>query len=254
MEFRFALAGDPVAHSLSPAMHRAALREAGLEGVYELVRCDPAGFRRLVDILKDGEFSGLNVTMPHKRLAYTLCDRMTDEAGVANSVNTMKVLDSLIWGHSSDVVAFRKAFADVGDPKSIALIGTGGSARAALAAFHGPVYIWGRNAEKIESLKIQFPGRVFPIEDSPAESVVVNCTPLGMKGELLPGGLLERASGLIDLPYGYGETPAVSWANRKGLPVVDGYEFLAVQAAESFLWWTGIPVGPSTMAAAARNG
>jgi shikimate dehydrogenase len=254
MEFRFALAGDPVAHSLSPAMHHAALDEAGLSGGYEVVRCDPAGFRRLVDKLKDGEFSGLNVTMPHKRLAYTLCDHMTDEAGVANSVNTMKVVDSLIWGHSSDVVAFRKAFADVGDPKSIALIGTGGSARAALAAFHGPVYIWGRSAEKIESLKIQFPGRVFPFEDSPAGSVLVNCTPLGMKGELLPAELLEKASGLIDLPYGYGETPAASWANRNGIPVVDGYEFLAVQAAESFLWWTGVPVGPSTMAAAARNG
>jgi shikimate dehydrogenase len=235
-------------------MHQAALDEAGLSGVYELVRCDPAGFRRLVDKLKDGEFSGLNVTMPHKRLAYTLCDHVTDEAGIANSVNTMKALDSLIWGHSSDVVAFRKAFADVGDPKSIVLIGTGGSARAALAAFHGPVYIWGRSAEKIESLKIQFPGRVFPFEDSPAGSVLVNCTPLGMKGELLPAELLEKASGLIDLPYGYGETPAASWATRNGIPVVDGYEFLAVQAAESFLWWTGLLVGPSTMAAAARNG
>ena len=254
MEFRFALAGDPVAHSLSPAMHRAALEEAGLAGVYELVRCDPAEFRALVDKLKAGEFSGLNVTMPHKRLAYTLCDHMTDEAGLANSVNTMKVLGSLIWGHSSDVVAFRKAIVDVGDPKSIILIGTGGSARAALAAFHGPVYVWGRSAEKTESLKIQFPGRVFPFEDSPVGSVLVNCTPLGMKGELLPAMLLEKAGGLIDLPYGYGETPAVSWATGNGLPVVDGYEFLAVQAAESFHWWTGVEVGPSTMAAAARNG
>jgi shikimate 5-dehydrogenase len=66
--------------------------------------------------------------------------------------------------------------------------------------------------------------------------------------------LLEKAGGLIDLPYGYGETPAVSWATGNGLPVVDGYEFLAVQAAESFHWWTGVEVGPSTMAAAARNG
>jgi shikimate dehydrogenase len=254
MEFRFALAGDPVAHSLSPAMHRAALEEAGLVGDYELVRCDPAEFRSLVDRLKDGEFSGLNVTMPHKRLAYTLCDRLSDEADVANSVNTMKVLDSLVWGHSSDVVAFRKSIVDVGDPKSLILIGTGGSARAALAAFHGPVYVWGRSAEKIESLKIQFPGRVFPFEDSPAGSVLVNCTPLGMNGELLPDILLEKAGGLIDLPYGDGETPAVSWATRNGLPFVDGYGFLAVQAAESFHWWTGFNVGPSTMAAAARNG
>jgi shikimate dehydrogenase len=254
MEFRFALAGDPVAHSLSPAMHRAALAEAGLKGGYELFRCDPAGFRSLVDKLKDGAYSGLNVTMPHKRLAYSLCDGLTAEAGVANSVNSMKVQDSMIWGHSSDVVAFRKAIADMGNPKSITLMGTGGSARAALAAFNGPVYAWGRSAEKIESLKIQFPGRIFPFEDSPPGAALVNCTPLGMKGEPLPAMLLENAGGLIDLPYGYGETPAVSWANRYGLPVVDGYEFLAVQAAESFHWWTGVPVALSTMIAAAKNG
>jgi shikimate dehydrogenase len=253
MEFRFALAGDPVAHSRSPAMHHAALQKTGLNGRYELVRCDEVEFRSLVDQLRDGTFSGLNVTMPHKGLAYSLCDRLTDEADAAGSVNTMKAQDSLVWGHSSDVVAFQQALMDVGNPQSIILIGTGGSARAALAAFRGPAYVWGRRSENVESLRVQFPGRVLPFEDSPAESVLINCTPLGMRGEPLPARLLERASGLIDLPYGHGDTPAVSWATRNGLPVVDGYEFLAVQAAESFWWWTGVRVSASSMAAAAKN-
>jgi shikimate dehydrogenase len=254
MEFRFALAGDPVAHSLSPAMHHAALKESGLSGTYDLVQCDEAGFRDLVRLLASGDYSGLNVTMPHKGLAHSLCDDLTPEADTAASVNTMRAGDSSISGHSSDVIAFRKAFAEVGHPTSAILMGTGGSARAALAGFDGEVHLWGRSPERVESFASRYPGRVFPLHDAPAGAVLVNCTPLGMNGEELPSALLESSEALIDLPYGRGETPAVSAARRAGIPLVDGYRFLAVQAAESFRWWTGVEVDIDTMVDAARNG
>ncbi|MEX1038432.1 MAG: hypothetical protein WDZ96_06230 [Acidimicrobiia bacterium] len=254
MEFRFALAGDPVAHSLSPAMHHAALKESGLSGRYDLVRCDEADFRNLVRLLASGKYSGLNVTMPHKGLAHSLCGDLTPEASAAASVNTMQAEGSSISGHSSDVVAFRKAFAEVGQPTSAILLGTGGSARAALAGFDGEVHVWGRSPARIDELAGRYPGRVFRLHDAPPGAVLVNCTPLGMTGEELPSALLESAEALIDLPYGHGETPAVSAARRAGIPVVDGYRFLAVQATESFRWWTGVEVDIDTMVDAARNG
>lgn len=251
MEFRFALAGDPVAHSLSPAMQTAALREAGLDGSYELVQCDPDGFRRLVARLVDGEFSGLNVTMPHKGIAHEVSEHLTAEAEAAASVNTLRAVDGSIHGHSSDVVAFREAFAAMGGPSRIVLMGTGGSARAALAAFSGEALVWGRNPERVEAFAASEGGSV--LGSLPLDYVLVNCTPIGMKGERLPEGLLDSAAGLIDLPYGKTDTAAVVTAREAGIPVVDGLWFLAVQAAESFRWWTGVEVGVATMVDAARN-
>lgn len=252
MEYRFALAGDPVAHSLSPVMQTAALREAGLEGSYELIRCDPESFRRLVGRLAAGEFAGLNVTMPHKGLAYEACDKLTPEAETAASVNTLRAVDGSVHGHSSDVVAFREAFATIGDPSRVVLMGTGGAARAALAAFGGDVLVWGRNPDRVETFVAANRGAV--LDRLPPEYVLVNCTPLGMKGEGIPGRLLDSAAGLIDLPYGSADAPAVIAARTAGIPVVDGLWFLAVQAVESFRWWTGIEVGVDAMVNAARNG
>ncbi len=251
MEYRFALAGDPVAHSLSPAMHTAALRESGLAGSYELVRCDADGFRRLIVRLSDGEFAGLNVTMPHKGMAHELSDHLTPEAENASSVNTLRAVEGSIQGHSSDVVAFRAAFAVLCGPSRVVLMGTGGSARAALAAFTGEVLVWGRNQEKVEAFVAD--NGVSAAESLPPDYVLVNCTPLGMKGEEIPENMLTAASGIIDLPYGAEETPTVMAARAAGIPVVDGLWFLAVQAAESFCWWTGVDVGVDTMLDAARN-
>lgn len=251
MEYRFALAGDPVAHSLSPAMHTAALRESGLAGSYEPIRCDVEGFRHLVQRLVNGEYAGLNVTMPHKGVAHDVCDHLTPEAAAAASVNTLRAAGTSILGHSSDVVAFRQAFAAVGAPSRVIVMGTGGSARAALAAFAGEVFVWGRNRNRVDGFVTDHGG--VALDRLPSSYVLVNCTPLGMRGEDLPEGLVESASGLIDLPYGRMQTPAVSTAHEAGLPVVDGLRFLAVQAAESFHWWTGVEVGVDTMVDATRN-
>lgn len=252
MEYRFALAGDPVAHSLSPAMHTAALRESGLEGSYELVRCDVEGFRDLVERLRTGEYAGLNVTMPHKGVAFEVSNYLTPEAEMAASVNTLRAVEGSIHGHSSDVVAFREAFAAIGETSRVILMGAGGAARAALAAFGGEVLVWGRNPERVEEFVDDNGGAV--LGSLPPAYLLVNCTPLGMRGEKLPEALVGSASGIIDLPYGPQETPAVAAAREKGIPVVDGLWFLAVQAAESFRWWTGVEVGVDTMVDAARNG
>jgi shikimate dehydrogenase len=189
--------------------------------------------------------------MPHKGIAHEISDRLTPEAEAAASVNTLRAVDGSIHGHSSDVVAFREAFAVMGEAPRIVLMGTGGSARAALAAFPGEVLVWGRHSGRVEAFVADNGGAV--LESLPPHYVLVNCTPLGMRGEDLPEGLVESAAGIIDLPYGSGETPAVKASRDAGIPVVDGLWFLAVQAAESFRWWTGVEVGVDTMVDAARN-
>jgi shikimate dehydrogenase len=81
--------------------------------------------------------------------------------------------------------------------------------------------------------------RTIPWGEPLPGAVIVNATPLGMSGERLPPGLVEASVGICDLAYGPAETPAVTEARGRGLPVVDGIEVLVAQAARSFWLWTG---------------
>lgn len=263
MSLRLGVLGDPIGHSLSPQMHSAALESADLTGSYVRRQCDESGFRLLIEELRRGEWDGFNVTMPHKVLAFEMCDFTTSVAGIARSVNTLKMTGETMQGHSSDVVAFQGLFSSSDfESAPILVLGSGGSAAAALACataavFDRAVYVTSRNRESLSHLIDRFDG--LPIEMIPygsvvAGAIVVNATPLGMHGEGLPTGVLDVAAGLIDLPYGPNPTRAVAEAQASSIPVCDGYRFLALQAAESFLWWTGHAADVELMETAARNG
>ena len=94
---------------------------------------------------------------------------------------------------------------------------------------------------------------IVPFSSPVAGSVLINATPLGMKGESLPEGTVQAASGLIDLVYADHPSPAVSMAAALGKPVMDGVEFLVLQAGASFEWWTGRPAPLAVMLSAARK-
>ncbi len=249
---RFALAGDPVEHSRSPVMHQEAFRLTGLTGDYELIRSDRAGFGAVVERLRNGLLDGLNVTMPLKAEACRLADVATPQAGVWMSANTMRCRAGVVEAHSTDIVAFEHLFGSVGGP--IHILGSGASARAALAAVDGsPVYLSARNPDAVSELAATVGGEVIPWGEGVAGSVLVNTTPLGMAGESVPGRAVDVCVAIIDLPYGAKETPLVSHARREGKPVVDGLDFLGIQAAASFEWWTGIGVNSEDLVTVARN-
>lgn len=258
MSYRLALAGDPVEHSLSPAMHQAALHATGLSGSYRLLRCDEDRLRTVVDELRSGAWDGLNVTMPHKRLAAQLADELTPLARRSGSVNTMMMRRGSVWGHSTDAVAVAQALSAppfAGD-SPLLVLGSGGAAAAVLVAADREVFLAARDFEAAKTLASNHPHvdvKLVEFGVAVVGAVVVNATPLGMSGEGLPDGVLDVAGGLIDLPYGPGVTPAVAAGRDRGLPVLDGYQFLAMQAAESFAWWTGRAVEAGVMAEAARN-
>jgi shikimate dehydrogenase len=258
MEYNLALAGRPVKHSLSPVMHTAALEKSGLAGKYVLEECTEDGMRELVGRLRHGDLQGLNVTMPHKALAAELADELTPLARISRSVNSMKMNNGRLWGHSTDATAFQQALglSRFSGDGPVLVLGAGGAAAALLAAVDRSVFVSARDGEKALRLCDRFPSRDCHVVEFGAGVVgalVVNATPLGMAGESLPEGILEVSSGLIDLAYGADETPAVEQAHALGLEVLDGFEFLALQAADSFRWWTGKTVGVGLMAQAARN-
>jgi shikimate dehydrogenase len=241
---RLAVLGDPVAHSLSPVLHTAALRAAGLPGSYVALQVDEPGMAHQAHRLRSGELDGVNITMPHKTTAAHLSDRVAEQARRTGAVNTwVRVADDII-GHNTDVAGVQHAWVWAGlpDDTPVLVLGAGGAAAAAVVALGGRrLFLAARRADSARRL-LALTG--VPAEQAPwghpmPGAVVVNATPLGMKGERLPEGMVDQAAGLFDMAYGHRPTAASARAAELGIPAADGPMMLLGQAIESFRLWTG---------------
>lgn len=249
---RLCLLGDPVAHSRSPAIHRAALAACGITGSYEALTVDADGFSSVIADLRRGGFDGANVTMPHKGAAHRLCDDLAGEAERVGAVNTLAVRGGRLTGWNTDVLGLRRLLTDLPDGPLL-ILGAGGAARAALAASDRPSRVAARAPQRAAAVADRAGRPVHPWGTPWPGAVVINATPLGMHGEPLPSGVLDGAVALVDLAYGLEETPAVRQARGRGLPVVDGITVLVAQAADAFEIWTGVAAPLDVMGAAARQ-
>jgi len=234
------------------------MRHLGIEGSYEARRAGPAELAAAVTELRDGGLDGINITMPLKGEAAAVAETLTAEASVSMSVNTLRHRAGAVEGHSTDVIASRTAFSDerFDGAAPVLILGSGGAAAAALAGASGrTVYVAARDRARAAALlsRVGAEAGLVRFGAGVAGALVVNATPIGMDGEGLPRGVTGPASGIIDLAYGFEETRTVSEARRSGLPVMDGVEFLVLQAAASFEWWTGLSAPVEVMLQAARK-
>ena len=139
---------------------------------------------------------------------------------------------------------------------SILILGSGGAAASALVACDGmTVSVSARSEAKarrlVESTRVE--ARVIEWESVVPGALILNATPIGMRGEALPQGLLAAAGGVFDMTYGSGPSPALLEARRYGLPNADGIDLLAAQAEESFHVWTGLRPPEGLFERVARN-
>lgn len=238
-------------------MHEAALAALGIEGRYLARRVDRAGLEAAAAELRRGELDGANITMPHKARAAELADDLTATAARAGSVNTWVARRGRILGDTTDVPGLTTAAERCGLPAEgpVLVLGAGGAAAAALVAFAGrPLALVARRPEAAVELARRVGVEATVLRWGEAvEAVVVNATPLGMAGESLPPGLVESATGLVDMAYGPTATPAVRAALGRGIPVVDGIAMLAAQAEVAFRLWTGRDAPVGLMEAVARK-
>ena len=230
----------------------------GIDGSYVARRVRAGELGGVIAELRNGSLDGVNVTMPLKTEAAALADVLTDEAGESGSVNTMRLRSGVVEGHSTDVVASSRAFSDERFDQSAAILilGCGGAAAAAVIGADGrDLYVAARKIERASALVERVGGGagVIPFGVGVSGALVVNATPLGADGERVPEAVVATASGIVDLPYGPKATLTVAGARAVGLPYMDGVEFLVLQAAASFEWWTGTPAPIDVMARAARN-
>src|SRR6266571_3760242 len=207
--------GDPVAHSLSPAMHNAACRALGLDAVYLALRVPTAAVSTLLQTLAATRGAG-NVTVPHKEAVERSVARKTDVCMRAGACNTFWTEDGVLVGDNTDVAGVRAALAALGaDGGRWLVIGTGGSARAvAVAAADAGAALWVRSrhpdrarafAAWAKQLGVRAEAAHGPVEVDAA----INATPLGLaEGDSLPIDPrdLRGARMALDLVYARGGT------------------------------------------------
>jgi shikimate dehydrogenase len=241
----FLVLGDPVEHSLSPVMHNGAIEALGLSADYGRRRVNADGMRTTFTEMHKGLLAGANITMPHKRLAAELADRLGPEAARARSVNTWVLHNGEVEGHSTDVVGVRRVVAEQGLPSDgpVVVLGTGGAAAATVIALsHRPLTVMARRPEvgrlMVEECDVE--ADVRPFEEVPPTGLVVNCTPIGMQSEMMPDRILDAATGYLEMVYARGTTPAESALKTRSIPVAGGLTLLAAQAEASFEMWFGV--------------
>jgi shikimate dehydrogenase len=252
----FGVFGDPVAHSLSPAMHNRAFSFAGYKGVYlpfHVEEIEPA-----VMAVRTLGLRGISVTLPHKVAVMEYLDRLDPQAERIGAVNTIVNADGILSGYNTDCFGAVGALAqhtDIRD-KDVAIIGAGGAARAigwGIVDAGGKVIVVNRSVEKGEQLAGDLSAGFVPLDGANelAADIVVNTTPLGMHPHTgimpVPAGIFRRGMLVMDIVYTPLKTEFLKQAQAAGSRIVDGLTMFVLQGARQFELWTGLEAPVAAM-------
>ncbi|MGH2521145.1 MAG: shikimate dehydrogenase [Anaerolineales bacterium] len=260
-----ALLGYPLSHSLSPAMHNAALDAVGLKDwCYQAMPVEVERLAEAIATIRNGDYAGANVTVPHKETVIPLLDGLTPVAEAIGAVNTIIKKNGELIGHNTDAAGL---LADLHTHhvrfahRPVLILGAGGAARAAVAACAGAnagaqIRVIARRREAARSLastrSVQPPAQLSILDWTPLSfleasddcALVLNTTPLGMwphseASPWLDGTPFPPDAFVYDLIYNPPETLLVRQARSAGLRATTGLGMLVEQGALAFELWTG---------------
>lgn len=247
------LFGYPVEHSLSPHMHNSAFRELDFDIIYVAFKVSPEDLTDAIKAVKALNLLGVNITVPHKERAIPLLDSIDEEASFIGAINTIVNSEGVLKGYNTDGRGFLSSLSEEGisiDGKKIMIIGTGGACRAIsyyLSEKASELSLYDIDKSKGEKLigdleKIR--DNVFlldKIEDAERPDIIINATPLGMKGDdpsPVNPDLITPDMVVCDLVYK--KTKLLHDAEKKGARTLNGSGMLLWQGVLAFELWTGI--------------
>ena len=265
-----AVIGNPIAHSLSPAIHNAAFAALQLDFVYVACRVEDvknalAGVRAL------GNFRGLSVTIPHKIAAMYYVDEIAAVDRAIGAINTVIHEEDRLIGLGTDGPGALKALSDAGvdlNGKRLLLLGTGGAARALAFTFArnarlhalalldiNATMLHGLAADLAADTATAITAEVLTADTLAAAmahaDVIVHCTPIGMhpreEASLIPADLFRAGQVVFDIVYTPLETKLLSEAKSRGCNVIPGVEMFVNQAVLQFEQFTGVAAPVAVM-------
>tara|TARA_B100000579_G_scaffold414316_1_gene407822 strand:+ start:1918 stop:2763 length:846 start_codon:yes stop_codon:yes gene_type:complete len=253
----YGLIGDPVEHSFSPTMMNAAFSSLNLDARYLAFRVKVEGISEAVSGIRALNLAGVNITVPHKSSVIPYLDEVTPLAKKIGAVNTISNINGHLKGTNTDLSGFIRSLKTLNfspKNKTIAILGSGGSARsliAGLADFGAlRVIINNRTTDRAKKLVSEF-SKYFPktnfeevslqsIHETPLD-LLVNTTTVGMFSSDLPIDLkkCQKISLLVDIIYSPIQTSLLKQAEELGINAVNGIGMLLYQGCEAFSFWTG---------------
>ncbi|MBF0296793.1 MAG: shikimate dehydrogenase [Magnetococcales bacterium] len=250
--------GDPVHHSLSPAMHNLACAELGLNYCYLPMHVVPENLRKAVEGMRAIGMVGFNATIPHKEALVSMMDELDPVAAMIGAVNTVAISsEGRLWGYNTDVYGFvtalREAHVVSLQDASVVVLGAGGAARGVVAGLLelgvGRIVLVNRTESRAVALAAASgSGLVEAVSWSVLSEVLegcrllVNTTSLGLSG--VESGVLDLSplsdgAFVYDIVYSPPETPLMAAARARGLRAENGLGMLIHQGARAFEIWTG---------------
>lgn len=263
---KLGLIGYPLSHSISAYIHKAALESVNLEGEYEILETDPEDLIDRVKFLKSRGYLGFNVTIPLKVPITLFLDQVDEISNISGCSNVVKIMpDRSLYGYNTDVYGFVQAipkdFRTSLKDKKIAVFGNGGAARAVAVGLASlkvkEIDFYVRNiinaSNTISIIRKNFPEikinskQLQNINDLSGYAMLVNTTPIGMRGKAMGLSPLEESAAktlskdalVYDIVYNPIKTELIKQAENLGVQTVGGLDMLVFQAAKAFEIWTG---------------
>jgi shikimate dehydrogenase len=255
---RYAVMGNPVAHSLSPAIHAEFARQTAQRLTYSAIQVDEGGFEQAAGNFRAAGGKGLNVTVPFKRVAWSWVERRSARAERAGAVNTIAFKDGAAYGDNTDGVGLVRDITvnlqAAISGRRVLIAGAGGAVRGVLEPIleqhPRELVIANRTVDNavelaalFSSADLQVTGCSFEALAGRKFDLVINGTAASLQGRdlPLPSSILAPDCLCYDMMYGAEPTVFLRWAKAHGAAqAVDGVGMLVEQAAESFLLWRGV--------------
>jgi shikimate dehydrogenase len=259
--------GNPIEHTLSPAMHNSAFHALQMDICYVPFRVTPEHLPEAVQSIRSLNMMGVNITVPHKESVLPLLDKIDEEASFIGAVNTITNKDGFLTGYNTDGRGFTSSLAEEDisiENKNIIIIGTGGAARSVS-------YYLSEKAAKLSLFDIDTPKAarlasdlnrirhnivlLDDIERIDAPDIIINATPLGLKpDDPLPINQDHITSETVVCDLVYKKTPLLREAEKRNARIVHGAGMLLWQGVLAFELWTGIKPPVDVMRDALMSG
>ena len=256
---KLAVIGDPIAHSLSPVLQRFLIRHFALPFTYEALHIRANDLPKMMQHLRDGEFRGLNVTIPHKQAVLPFLDEVDETAARLGAANTIAVEKNKLIGYNTDVAGFLRSLKAAGispSGKNLFVLGAGGAARAVIFALLKTgvqkIFLCNRSAERAQALLaafatdnrpqyVRWPERLNWLQNNKID-IVINATSIGMHPQLnespLPPAAFSPYMIAFDLIYNPLETAFLRAAAETGAKTVNGLGMLIDQGVAALEIWS----------------
>ena len=248
---KYLVIGKPIKHSQSPLLHNFWLKKNNINAIYEKEEYESSELESLISKIREEKINGINVTVPFKEKIIPFLDKLSPEAEITQSVNTIHFNKQSVVGYNTDIYGFETAIKDIKydiENKKILILGAGGVVPSIIFALNKmkalEIMISNRTKNKAERLKkLSSNLKVIDWGEIPDCDMIINATSLGLNKEdkiIIDFSKIEKDTLFFDIIYNPGETNFLTEAKNNGNIVENGKKMFIYQALASFKIWHGV--------------